>query len=165
MLDVEEARAWLGRTAAVVAVVALVLLALLAVLASVTTPVQHCPPLGNGGAQRLGEPVDAVANGSEAVSVVREHLADRRLATTSEPASTSTTAGTERTDASTSTMATTTVLDVGGHFRGSEQVHGDVAPNGETPVHFHVHVDAGPSTIGYVVTADGDLYRIIYGDC
>ena len=145
------------RLAAVVGVLAGCVVVLVAAMVAATllySPVSDCPPLGNGGALHVGQPVDEVPNESAAMAIVRARLADRNAATTGTTMATTT-----------GTTGTTATLRTGGNFYGSKQIHGGISRDGSVPEHYHVDVDAGVSTMAYVVTVDGHLYRVVSGDC
>lgn len=165
MLDVSVSRRGVGVFVATVAAGILVLAAAGVALQFLGAPAVDCPPLGNGGAMQVGQPVESVDAEAEALAVVRTRLQARDATTTPRGPTATNATTTGATASATRTATATTAFRTGGHFRGREQVHGGLSRGESVPEHYHVHVDAGPSTLGYVVTADGDLYRIIYGDC
>jgi hypothetical protein len=156
-----------------IALAAVVVLLLVALGAFVYGPTDDCPPLGNGGAMHVENVDRSVPNASVAVAVVRDSRLAAPAATTvptseasTGPTSEATTGAPSERTRSSSTRTTDSRLTTGGHFHGSEQVHRHIAVDGATPEHYHVHVtDDRANRLGFVVTADGDLYRVLLGDC
>jgi len=51
------------------------------------------------------------------------------------------------------------------HFDGQSQVHGHVETDGAVPEHYHVDYQGGRGPMGYLVTENGRLYRVVVGAC
>jgi hypothetical protein len=176
--------AYVRRLAAVVLVGAVVFGGLAAALFGLyvaTAPGVDCPPLGNGGAMHVHAAADEVPNESVAKDVVRSHLAGaertaprvrarpkppataRTTTTTTTTISTITTNASSRTNATPTARATRSLRVFSTHFHGKEQIHPTIG--GGDVEHYHVDVVGASPVRGYVVTEDGELYRVVQGDC
>lgn len=123
------------RTAVVIAVLAGSLAVGLGAVALALAPSDDCPPLGNGGAMRVADTGERVDSRARARTLLRSRVGDGA-----------------------------NVAGAGaGHPYGSRQIHRHVG--GVDHYHFAATPGDGSSTVGWVVTANGTVYRVVQGAC